>query len=1447
METISRLTKLYSDTKTSCDAVVEQDTKDTQPETNALHRKFRIQKDRLITWGVDWSDNAHGKQGDIDESVEQAGLTETVTSVLGTIKEILDEAERMQMGTPAGKTISGEKRQAASDAASWAASDHSRYEDLIKDLTTSIDILYDLSRTRREQRGVSRNPSPHPKSGAETPRPSTATPVYLSTTYNTSDLTLVNPATFPLNAQANFVARPSLPPKLDQSDLVLPEEEPPPYESVGTSSIRVIGRLRTHHSSTNPWKTDGGRTTETPVLVEYATFDPAYRATEVSPPTERLEHLLSILTKLSTNQSFHGTLKCLGYFEDSREPRFGLVFELPTSVYSGPSDSHKPIEELRPVTLLSVLQTGSKSLHNSNSATPPLEDRFRLAFTLALTFSKIHGDNFVHKDVNSSNVLVFRKNKRQSANSRALQYTLRSPVICSFDLFSEYDIEPANNMPALNIYRHPQDPKFTGLKNAHYGSHFDMYSLGLILLEIGLWQPLADLWKPKYTLNDFKQRIEDVYIRRLASKCGTAYMQVVRDCFRAADGADLHDSSQVYNRVILRLQRCCMLDESESGFEMNDMRPTPYPIQSASPMKRKSVSQPQIASEIPSSPSYRSAKRWAKEKSSHALERTKSLSKSSPQRTDLDLARNPSQRSQHSIRKSITESLRMLSPKEEDMEWEQRDPLEESGKRFSKLWLIFKLRAAMPYIDGIINDTLGTLIDTPPNSQDRSDVSSISKERLVTAASIIQRAWRASRAEVANKDPALKGYKDKITLIQNAWRESKQKRTNSTIEALLKEGIRHWPQIGYPTPEPEVMRSIEPSNNTVTSSIQIETDMEPVTRPKLHLFPVTFPPPIINEWHSTMLPRLERLIERALKDSEETISIDLVAIGETQDKARPTIFVTCSSVAKVKSLLSRRFRYDEDVFDLKIRKGKIRRSKMSRSSRRRPPHRSMMNTDSYDGDMAVMNPFHQQKPLCGASIGAFNGQHLPPVSYGGVILVDDEPVGMTVHHLLDAPSDDESEAGDEVASPYPSDIVLSSAANNKNNPWLMGMGTQPGLELASDEPAGMWDLELSDDDDYDMKSDDDDESFDLSDLELDSDEDTTQGFMSDSTFSRATTGDIDGIEPGTGKDIKITQPAIDDVEDDFFPNEEDRDEEHLLSHELGYVHASSGIRRWKRNGVVHEIDWALLKLSEERLQPYNICQGGRRFCLRSIEPDQQEIAKKLEEPVNRRHYRPEEDEYPNGVASADSLGGMNVHCFGRTTGLQGGMINPAMSSVRIYHRKTFSRSWSVAGGFGVGGDSGAWIIQNGSHKVVGHVLAWCQRNHIAYLCPMEILLEDIKRVLNAKTIYLPGSAEETFASQASKKAIRSVSEANTEVDDLGSSIQGLGIVDSAADMRSTLGSAPPSGPSAGIWMRNARLEFPPLTASSNAAPDKENGPILRSRIMKVNEGRDGGLEMAIVP
>lgn len=50
----------------------------------------------------------------------------------------------------------------------------------------------------------------------------------------------------------------------------------------------------------------------------------------------------------------------------------------------------------------------------------------------------------------------------------------------------------------------------------------------------------------------------------------------------------------------------------------------------------------------------------------------------------------------------------------------------------------------------------------------------------------------------------------------------------------------------------------------------------------------------------------------------------------------------------------------------------------------------------------------------------------------------------------------------------------------------------------------------------------------------------------------------------------------------------------------------------------------------------------------------------------------------------------------------------------------------------MGGDSGAWIIDNASGSVCGHVLAWSSKSSLAYLSPMELLLADMARVLRAE-------------------------------------------------------------------------------------------------------------------
>ena len=66
--------------------------------------------------------------------------------------------------------------------------------------------------------------------------------------------------------------------------------------------------------------------------------------------------------------------------------------------------------------------------------------------------------------------------------------------------------------------------------------------------------------------------------------------------------------------------------------------------------------------------------------------------------------------------------------------------------------------------------------------------------------------------------------------------------------------------------------------------------------------------------------------------------------------------------------------------------------------------------------------------------------------------------------------------------------------------------------------------------------------------------------------------------------------------------------------------------------------------------------------------------------------------------------------------------------------------WRVKGDFGVGGDSGAWVIDNATGGVCGHVTAYSQAWEYATIAPMEVMLHDMEEILEA-SVSLPASNE----------------------------------------------------------------------------------------------------------
>ncbi|KAF2787482.1 hypothetical protein K505DRAFT_379556 [Melanomma pulvis-pyrius CBS 109.77] len=317
--------------------------------------------------------------------------------------------------------------------------------------------------------------------------------------------------------------------------------------------------------------------------------------------------------------------------------------------------------------------------------------------------------------------------------------------------------------------------------------------------------------------------------------------------------------------------------------------------------------------------------------------------------------------------------------------------------------------------------------------------------------------------------------------------------------------------------------------------------------------------------------------------------------------------------------------------------------------------------------------FHfYEKPMCGASIGAYrDGKHLPPCSLGGIILVDSEPYGMTVVHLLDDPNKSEEGLVEET---YEGDGVVEQ--------W------------ASWNRAG----------------------------------------LSDSGFDYKLDRDIRGNQLGIEHGIPVTQPSVNDLLDGFDPIPDRKDDYYINTYTLGHIHTSS--TSWNLNGeIANQMDWALIKISPERLQAYNIIQGGKKFCKKKA------FAPEL--PLHHDYadlHEKNQHEYPTEVADSSDLGGRKVHWFGRTSGLQSGVIQDSKSKIRGMGPPGVIPFWDlkkiVQGNCAREGDAGAWVVDDES-RVCGYIVASDYDSKTTYFRPMDVAFRDIRKVLRAKTVCLP--------------------------------------------------------------------------------------------------------------
>ncbi|KAL2072060.1 hypothetical protein VTL71DRAFT_11403 [Oculimacula yallundae] len=283
--------------------------------------------------------------------------------------------------------------------------------------------------------------------------------------------------------------------------------------------------------------------------------------------------------------------KCYGMVEDPIARRYGLVLAPPPHIRSNlpqimPAGAIS--QKRMPVSLMEVLE-------KRHPAYPEILDlgiRFRLAKKLLEAVSMMHCVGWVHKNIRSNSILFFpaanipSRGPAGPASSIPQPLGFNDPLFVGLgnaridDLIDDPDPDPyyptdhTHEQPifvtpsgqrliritapnssiahrpndiTLDYYQHPLKRHNPSVR---YSRAHDIYSLGCVLLEIGLWEPLHEMVDVEDEDYERVKRGFQSLTLRLDGCAGSIYGNVVRKCL--ALGSTRSDRSEEEGRELSR-------------------------------------------------------------------------------------------------------------------------------------------------------------------------------------------------------------------------------------------------------------------------------------------------------------------------------------------------------------------------------------------------------------------------------------------------------------------------------------------------------------------------------------------------------------------------------------------------------------------------------------------------------------------------------------------------------------------------------------------------------------------------------------------------------------------------------------------------------------------------------------------------------------------------------
>ena len=255
------------------------------------------------------------------------------------------------------------------------------------------------------------------------------------------------------------------------------------------------------------------------------------------------------IPEIERNANF-GMLQCLGWVTPKDSSNVGIVFQCPPR-QQAPED----------------LCTRIKDMYKRKIDSPPLGDRFDLAFGACSAVVNIVAVGWAHRAVRSENMLIF--DKRGIRNVYLVGFTYSRAK----DSASEFSNLP--NSSSMLAYRPPppkarsddteehsdmsddEDNADASLGTPKTAAH-DLYGLGIVLLEIGLWTTVEMIMKSRKVLDphDFQRLLLGEYVNKLSARCGEIYCNVVRKCLSAGHLDDDESLNERLADIVAELSEC---------------------------------------------------------------------------------------------------------------------------------------------------------------------------------------------------------------------------------------------------------------------------------------------------------------------------------------------------------------------------------------------------------------------------------------------------------------------------------------------------------------------------------------------------------------------------------------------------------------------------------------------------------------------------------------------------------------------------------------------------------------------------------------------------------------------------------------------------------------------------------------------------------------------------